>query len=109
APAGADLAPSASVSARAGSPPDAPTSDPSAPDPAATHPESLSPTEIPQQPSVKEALKESAADTRVERPGRPRSRAWMWGLSAVLLGALFYLLDRRLLFPSHARPEWIAR
>jgi small-conductance mechanosensitive channel len=97
------------VSASAGSPPDAPTNDPSAPDPAATHPETLSPTEIRNQPSVKEALKESAPETRIERTGRPRSRAWLWGVCAVVLGGLYYLLDRRILWSSHNRSEWVPR
>ena len=58
---------------------------------------------------MRDALKESAPDTRTERPGRPRSRAWVWGVCAVALGGLYYLLDRRLLLPSHARGEWISR
>jgi small-conductance mechanosensitive channel len=97
------------VSVRAGSPPDAPTSDPASPDPAATRPESLSPNEIRQQPSVREALKESAPEARIERAGRPRSRAWLWGVCAVALGGLYYLLDQRILLPSHTRSEWIPR
>jgi small-conductance mechanosensitive channel len=97
------------VSASAGTPPDAPTSDPSSPDPAATRPETLSPAEIRQQPSVREALKETASETRPERPGRPRSRAGIWAACAAVLGGLYYLLDRRILLPAHSRSEMIPR
>jgi len=98
----------AGVSVSAG-PPDAPTSDPSAPDPAATRPESLTPGEIRAQPSVKEALKESAPAGHADVSFHQKSRAFLWAACAAVLGGVFYLLDRRLLWASHTRPEWVPR
>jgi len=73
-------------------------------DPACVQPDSLAPSEIPQQPAVQKALKEAVPAPGAER----RQRPWVWafGVIAVILGLTYFLVERGLFLRSLRHTDW---
>jgi small-conductance mechanosensitive channel len=73
-------------------------------DQACVQPDSIAPSEIAQQPSVRKALKEAAPAPAAE--SRQKPWAWVFGGIAAILGLTYFLVDRGVFLRSLRNTGW---